>query len=123
MIPKPLRRVFWPLRPYYTSVFGITPRELEPEPSALELYPKYLKSDDVVIEVGARAGAGTLYLSKLVSHVYSFEPEQTNFRALRVSTRKLQNVALYRCALSDYDGAGYLNVNRNIRYSETSSLK
>ena len=70
MVPKflkPLARHFYP---YYLRLIGGPP----PETEGLTLYPRFVLPSDVVIEVGARIGGGTLLLSNLAKHVYSFEP-------------------------------------------------
>ena len=69
-----------------------------------------------VADVGAYRGWYTALASKIVGsdgHIYSFEPEPTNFRMLLkvISLNKLRNVTPFRLALSDKDGLETLYVS------------
>lgn len=124
MLPRFLRPMFAPLRLWYVSTFARPVPELrEIEATTKVLYPKYLRSDDVVVEVGARIGAATIILSKLTKHVYSFEPNKDNFRMLRAYAKKLGNVTAYNLALGEYDGKALLKISKNDSFSAVSSLK
>ena len=124
MLPRFLKPLFAPLRLWYVSTFARPVPELEEvEKTTKVLYPKYLRKDDVVIEVGARIGAATMLLSNLTNYVYSFEPNKDNFRMLRAYTRKLDNVSAFNIALGEYDGKAVLKISKNDSFSAVSSLK
>ena len=70
----------------------------------MAFFSKYVKKDDVVIEVGANKGGSTLALSKLAAHVYALEPDPTIFRYLRVFTALTENVSVYNVGAGDVEG-------------------
>jgi hypothetical protein len=59
MIPTALKSVVHRFRPFYLPLITVP----EPETELFELYKTHLTSDDVVVEVGARIGGTTLFLS------------------------------------------------------------
>jgi len=121
MIPKILKPILRPLRPvYYRHWYKPKPT---PETETSELYPRYMNSNDVVVEIGARVGGGTLLLSKLVNQVYSFEPNSDSFRQLKRNSKKNDNVTLFNFALGAEDGEALLYVSKYMKYSHIATLK
>jgi FkbM family methyltransferase len=80
----------------------------------------------VVVDVGASTGSFTL-LPLLHSGmvVYAFEPNPLAFKLLKanVGLNRLQNqVSLYNCALSNYDGSSFLRVPVKALYAAWALL-
>ena len=123
MIPRRLRPVFYPLRRYYYPIIGKSIELPEPERSAGLLYSRFVDSDDVVIEVGARIGGSTLLLSDLVNHVYSFEPVGFSFRMLKEFTRNRPNVTACNFAVGDRNGLIVLNLPPEQDFPYVASIK
>jgi FkbM family methyltransferase len=85
----------YPLRLYYFLMLF----EPEPEPGDVEFYNRYVHSEDVVLDIGAKWGGGTVILSRLSKFVYSFEPNPIYFKILHAVTRKLKNVRTFNVGL------------------------
>jgi len=98
---KAARPILEPIRPYYMRNFGLVPRG---EKGAMAFFSKYIKRDDVVIEVGANRGGSTLMLSRLASYVYALEPAPSTFRYLRVFTAQMENVSVYNVGAGNAEG-------------------
>jgi FkbM family methyltransferase len=115
--------MIWPLKPYYSRIFqGATPIP-EPEESGPILYPKYVKEDDIVVEVGANVGGGTILLSKLAKKVYAFEPFKINYTMLKVNTRKWANVVVFNIGLGSERALLPLNIADKNAPSYSASVK
>ena len=82
-----------------------------------------MNSNDVVIEVGARVGGGTLLLSRLVKQIYSFEPNSDSCRLLRNNTKNAKNVQIFNVALGEKEDEAILNVTKYMKYSHIGTLK
>lgn len=85
------------------------------------LIAKYLKSEQVFIDVGANEGIFTLFTSKIVGprgRVIAFEPEPSiyNNLVLNIEINSLQNVETEKCALGSTNGVQkfftYSSLNR-----------
>lgn len=65
----------------------------------------------MLIEAGIRFAA---LLAGSTGHIYSFEPERSNFEHLKMAVRmgKLNNVTLFRLALGDKDGVATLYLSK-----------
>jgi len=123
MIPDFLKPWVYPLRPYYFPIIGKSLPKPEPEDSANQLYPDLIKSSDVVVEVGAYLGGGTLLLSNLAKYVYSFEPVRMHFIMLRINTRKGNNVSIINSAVGNENGYGIINLHRRNHATIGASLR
>jgi len=119
MIPKFLKPLARPFYPYYLRLIHTPP----PETEGLILYPRFVLPSDVVIEVGARIGGGTLLLSNLAKHVYSFEPNPSSFRHLKTFTKKKTNVTIFQCGCGAENGEALLNLLENDKLSNIASIK
>jgi len=89
----------------------------------LEFYPQYVNSNDVVVEVGARVGGGTIQLSKSAKHVYSFEPNSDSCKLLKNNTKDAKNVTIFNVALGEKQDEATLNVPKYMKYSHVGTLK
>ena len=72
----------------------LPPKVPEAEVTAQKLFPSFVGKDDVVVEVGADIGGGTLVLSRLSKQVYAFEPNPYAFSKLQHATRRKRNVQI-----------------------------
>jgi len=75
----------------------------------INLLPSFVRSGDVVIDIGANFGQYTYPLSKLVGvsgRVFSFEPVRSTFKILQniIKRLKLTNVELLNLALGENNG-------------------
>ncbi len=75
------------------------------ETNEKEIYKKYIKKGDVVLDVGANIGYDTLILAKLVGkngRVFAFEPGPINFQLLEknIKINEYNNVTLVNKAVS-----------------------
>lgn len=93
------------------------------ERSASSLYPRHVRADDVIIEVGANVGGGTLLLSRLARMVYSFEPLKYSYAMLKLNTRKCQNVKTFNVGLGNEKGFRVVYMMDSISTSKVASLK
>jgi FkbM family methyltransferase len=110
LLPRRLRPFFYPFRRYYYPLLGKSIELPEAEASARLLYPRLIDQNDKVVEVGARTGGGSLLLSELANHVYSFEPLKFSFWMLRHNTKNCRNVTSYNLAVGDRDRSVLLNL-------------
>lgn len=70
-VPSPssmLRR----LKGVYLPLIFKSPFVVKAEPLCYRIYPEFVSEDDVVVEIGALYGGGTLLLSKLAKRVLLF---------------------------------------------------
>jgi len=77
-----------------------------------------IKENNIVVDVGANIGYYTCLFSKLVGkngHVYSFEPDPTNYKLLKqnVEENNCRNVTLEQKAVTDKTGTSSLNLSTN----------
>ena len=88
---------------------------------------KYLKTDDIFIDVGANKGSYILTTSKLLNNgkVYGFEPQPAlfNYLSKEIEEMKLQNVILEKLALSNFKGQATLHIPGNNSTSPCASLE
>jgi FkbM family methyltransferase len=81
------------------------------EPIETKIVKSNVKENDIVVDIGANIGYYTLLMAKLNSHVYSYEPELTNFQLLKKNVTHnnfLSNVKLYNKAVSNFNGKSKL---------------
>jgi len=93
------------------------------DPSLVTIINTLLPSDGVFIDIGANMGYCSLLMSKTVGEdgkVFAIEPSERDFLRLvdNVSLNRLNNVNVYRLAISDKSG----NVKISIAPEERSSL-
>jgi len=74
---------------------------------------KYINKDSIVLEGGAHIGTHTIFFSKLVNHVYCFEPLKQSAQLLQenLQINNCDNVTVYNCGLSDkklFDSFGFI---------------
>jgi FkbM family methyltransferase len=82
-----------------------------------ELFHKYIKPGDVVVDIGANIGYYTLIAAKLTGKdgkVYSFEPEPNNYELLvrNIKVNRYNNVTPVQKALSDKKGELKLHLDK-----------
>jgi FkbM family methyltransferase len=79
------------------------------EPMSTEIFKRYVKEGNCVVDIGANCGYFTLLSAKLVGEkgmVYAFEPSNDNIKDLLVNVElnHFKNVEVKEMALSDYNG-------------------
>lgn len=119
MIPKPLKPLLKPFRPYY---FPLIYKKKE-HTADKKFYSDFLTSSDVVIEVGARIGEITLILSDIVKHVYAFEPNPDSYKILKSFTKKRNNITTYDIGVGEKNELTWLNVVEDDPISLATSFK
>ena len=87
------------------------------DPVQTSLIKKYVKSGNVVIDVGAHIGYYTLLFANLVKdkgHVWAFEPSGENFKLLKknIEVNGCQNVTLINKAVSNNSGLTKLYLSK-----------
>ncbi|MBP8192079.1 MAG: FkbM family methyltransferase [Chitinophagales bacterium] len=88
--------------PVYNIVYPVFKNRQDKQ--EILLLKKYIKSGDIVLDIGANIGFYTKILSELVGptgKVYAFEPDKTNFTYLQRNAGHLKNVELINKAVSD----------------------
>ncbi len=65
-----------------------------------------IRKDDIVIDIGANVGAFSLFISRMVKHVYAVEPMLTDILKQNVSLNKAENITVLDEAL----GKGMLEI-------------
>lgn len=82
------------------------------ESAELSMIKKFLRHNDVVLDIGANLGWYSLNFSKLVPNgrVMAFEPVKNTFEYLKknISLNNLKNVRIYNFGLADKTGASRL---------------
>ncbi|MDG6908066.1 MAG: FkbM family methyltransferase [Nitrososphaerota archaeon] len=77
----------------------------------------HISPDDIVLDIGANVGIFSVYAARSACKVIAVEPDKNNFGLLiqNVRVNKLRNVCPVCCALSDFNGTGFLSgKNTNI---------
>lgn len=76
------------------------------EQDIVKIIKKYLKSDDVFVDVEANIGCHTLIAAKICKKVITIEPEPNVRKRLieNIKLNNLKNVEVYDYAISDYIG-------------------
>ncbi|MCK5416140.1 FkbM family methyltransferase [Candidatus Parcubacteria bacterium] len=98
-------------RPLYFFYKEISDRD------KIKLLKRDVKSDMVVLDIGANIGFYTILFSKLVGkngRVYAFEPDIENFNRLKNNTKKLSNVILLNKAVG--------SETKNVKLYKSNSL-
>ncbi len=116
-IQKKLLKRYYMLHGYYPAKLGEFEFRVAPEdwfswrrikkgrwePYTIEIFSRYLKEDDICLDIGAWIGPTVLFASQLCRQVYCFEPDPHAFRKLlaNIQLNAIPNVtainkALYR---------------------------
>ena len=97
--------------------------KLSQDAENLNLIKSFVKSGDVLLDIGANIGFYTIELSKMVGEsgrVHSFEPDKKNYSYLQSTTKKLTNVALNNKAVADKDGTTVLYTSDALNVEHTT---
>jgi FkbM family methyltransferase len=79
------------------------------EPHMTDVFNKYVKKTDVVLDCGAHIGYHTLQLSKLCQTVHAFECNPKTYLYLKKNVQHVKNVVINKCGLSDRLGTTTIN--------------
>ena len=87
-------------------VSGVIARHEVFDPHIVSLLRAMLRSEDVLVDVGAHIGWFSVIGSKLAGHVVAMEPDPDNWRYLRANLRLngCENVTAYQVAAGQADG-------------------
>jgi len=108
LIPKVLRPLTDPLRPYYA-----TKKMLEGSPDVgLDFFGGFIEKDDVLVEAGANSGHLTKLLAENSRYVHAFEPSHVSFLYLKRYIKGQKNISIYNYGLADRDCVGNLRKER-----------
>lgn len=83
------------------------------------------KKDPVIVDVGANIGVVTQYMREHAAKVYSIEPSDEHFEALKANKEfnKWDNVEIFKYAISNEDGEAELRLNGPNRTSHSIVFK
>ncbi len=85
-------------RPLYNLYKRLTNRML------LSNIKNLIQPNSVILDIGANIGFYSLFFSKFISNkglVIAFEPDETNFTHLQASTKNIENIQIFKYAISD----------------------
>jgi FkbM family methyltransferase len=99
------RPAFSGFRLFYNVLLGTPRAEL-----SYQLIDSFISADDVVAEVGAGHGGGTLSLAAKAGHVYAFEPNADSYRIAKYFTRNKRNVTLFNAGVGEEGREARLNL-------------
>lgn len=73
------------------------------------------KTDPIIVDVGGNIGITTQHFREHAKKVYTIEPSQENFEALKANKENngWDNVEIFKFAVSNEDGEATINRNRN----------
>jgi FkbM family methyltransferase len=72
------------------------------------LLRNFFNNEYVVYDIGANIGVHTVAFAKQNKHVYAFEPNELNYKLLKMNTVADNNVTLYDVAVSNDVGATHI---------------
>ncbi len=76
-----------------------------------EVFSEYkfndIREDDIVLDIGANVGGFSLFVSKMVKHVYAVEPITTHILQENININKINNITVFDTCL----GKGIVEVN------------
>lgn len=87
------------------------------EQRQIGLLKKKVKRGMVVLDIGANIGFYSLLLSKLVGEngkVYSFEPDELNYKYLKQNTNKVKNIVSINAAVGAINGRTKLYISKDL---------
>lgn len=78
-----------------------------------EIIEKYVKENDVVIDIGANVGKVSLLLSRKAKQVFAFEPEETNYNTIlrNIKLNNIKNIQVIKKAVTDSTKKTYLEIS------------
>lgn len=79
------------------------------EPHLSDVFNKYIKKTDVVLDCGAHIGYHALQMSKLCQTVHAFECNPRTYLLLKKNVQHVNNVIINKCGLSDRLGKTTIN--------------
>jgi FkbM family methyltransferase len=86
------------------------------EPADQAFVARFVRADDIVLDVGANIGFYAVPVALLGATVACFEPAPATLDVLRTNIERngvSERVAIFDCALSDFDGTASFTVDRD----------
>jgi len=74
----------------------------------INLLNNFIHKDTVVYDIGANIGFHSLGLAEHAKHLYAFEPNNKNYKLLRMNTGHVKNISTYNVGCSDKNGTAYI---------------
>lgn len=75
----------------------------------LDLLDQYIDDNSIIYDIGGNIGYHTVGFANKAKHVYSFEPNEKNYKLLEMNTNSLNNVSLIKAAVSDTVGKSFIS--------------
>jgi len=92
------------------SKYGITFKTLNNTSEIDDVFHDYrfndIRETDIVMDIGANVGAFSIFVSKMVKHVYAVEPMTHEILIENIKLNKIENISVLKEAL----GKGYLTL-------------
>lgn len=117
-----LKALFYPDVPFESLFIPYIYREIYFEGVYVDSFN--MKSDMVVLDIGANIGVVTQYMRDYAKKVIAVEPSTEHYEALakNVEFNKWDNVVPVKAAIADKDGEMFLNVNNVNRTCHSLTL-
>ncbi len=95
------------------------------EKKELELCKKYIKTDAIVLDIGANIGLHSIYFSRVANKglVFSFEPSLDTYSLLLNNIRNIDNILPLNIAISDSNKIAELYEASDSAYSSLKDTK
>ena len=74
----------------------------------INLLNNFIHTNAVVYDIGANIGFHTLGFADHAKHVYGFEPNNKNYKLLRMNTGHVKNISTYNVGCSDKNGTAFI---------------
>lgn len=86
---------------------------------------KFIKSDSVVLDIGANIGISSLFFSKMADNglIFSFEPAKDTFSILLKNVKKMNNIVPLNFGFSNTNGLATFYENSDDAYSGFKDTK
>ncbi len=110
---------------YLSRILWVNPNHAHSGSEVEDFVWKYLRTDDIFVDIGANIGTVTLEASKKIGHngkIFSFEANPKVFEFLKgnVNLNHSKNIELYNLALGEKTSQIYFS---DIRSDESNSIK
>ena len=81
-----------------------------------------IRKDDIVLDIGANVGAFSMFMSRMVKHVYAIEPITTNILRENIKINNIKNIIVLETALGDANKVSWMDKTKEIQTKTLSEL-
>ncbi len=81
-----------------------------------------IRKDDIVLDIGANVGTFSMFMSKMVKHVYAIEPITTKVLTENISINNIQNVTVVETALGNTGKVFWMEESKEIQAQSLKSI-